>query len=69
MAPDSQTAIGLPLGPAGSMIAGIRPFGFKDTNAGSFDSFLEISTKWGSYGKPVSSSMIETLTPLGVGDA
>jgi hypothetical protein len=51
------------------MIAGMRPFGFKDTNAGSFDSFFEISTRWGSYAKPVSSSMIETLTPLGVGDA
>jgi hypothetical protein len=51
------------------MIAGMRPFGFNDTYAGSFDSFFEMSTKWGSYTKPISSSMIETLTPLGVGAA
>jgi hypothetical protein len=51
------------------MIAGMRPFGFNDTNAGSFDSLFEMSIKWGSYGRPVSSSIIETLTPLGVGAA
>ena len=38
----------------------MRPLGFNDTNAGSFDSLFEMSTKWGSYGRPVSSSIIET---------
>lgn len=61
--------MGLPSGPPGSIIAGIRPFGFNDTNAGSFDSLFEMSIRWGSYVRPVSSSMIETLTPLGVGSA
>ena len=44
--------MGLPSGPAGSMIAGMRPFGFNETNAGSLDSLFEMSIRWGSYAKP-----------------
>ena len=66
MAPDSNTA---KLSSERSVMAGMRPFGLSATNAGSFDSLFEMSTKCGSYAAPVSSSMIGTLTPLGVGVA
>ena len=67
MAPDSKSARGAPPGPSGSMIDGIFPFGFSDTYAGDFWSFASKRTRCGSYGRPISSSMIDTLTPLGVG--
>jgi hypothetical protein len=51
----------------GSMIAGILPFGLSERNSGVFWSSLPKSTRCGSYGRPISSSMIETLTPFGVG--
>jgi hypothetical protein len=67
IAPDSNNPSGLPPGPFGSMIAGILPFGLSDRNSGVFWSSLLKSTRCASYGSPISSSMIETLTPFGVG--
>ena len=67
MRPDSNSPIGFPSGPSGSMIAGILPFGFSDRNSGVFWSSLPKSIVCGSYGSPISSSMMETFTPLGVG--
>ncbi|MNT05485.1 hypothetical protein D3C72_1401050 [compost metagenome] len=49
------------------MIAGILPFGFSDKNSGVQVSFLPMSIRCASYGRPISSSMIETFTPFGVG--
>src|SRR5215212_6975791 len=49
------------------MIAGILLFGLSDRNSGVIWSLLPKLTRWTSYGSPVSSSMIDTLTPLGVG--
>jgi len=49
------------------MIAGILPFGFSDRNSGVCWSFLPKSTVCGSYRNPISSSMIDTFTPFGVG--
>ena len=65
--PDSNSGSGLPPGPSGSRIAGILPFGFSERNSGVFWSSLLKSTRCTSYGSPISSSMIETLTPFGVG--
>jgi len=48
-------------------MAGILPLGFSDRNSGVQVSFLVMSMVWGSYGRPISSSMIDTLTPFGVG--
>ena len=50
------------------MMAGSFPFGFSDRNSGVHDSFLVMLTVCGSYGRPISYSMIETLTPFGVGN-
>jgi hypothetical protein len=66
MAPDSNRASGLPPGPSGSRIAGIFPFGFSVRYSGVQLSFLVMSIRCASYGRPISSSMIETFTPLGV---
>ena len=49
------------------MIAGIFPFGLSERNSGVFWSSLLKSTRCTSYGSPISSSMIETFTPFGVG--
>ena len=49
------------------MIAGIFPLGLSERNSGVFWSSLLKSTRCTSYGKPISSSMIETFTPFGVG--
>ena len=48
-------------------MAGILPFGLSDRNSGVQDSFLPMSIGCGSYGRPISSSVIETFTPFGVG--
>jgi hypothetical protein len=57
----------LPPGPSGSRIAGIFPFGLSERNSGVFWSSLPKSMVCGSYGSPISSSMIDTFTPFGVG--
>src|SRR5512138_934579 len=49
------------------MIAGILLFGFSDRNSGDIWSLLSKLTRCTSYGSPVSSRKIDTLTPLGVG--
>jgi hypothetical protein len=49
------------------MIAGILPFGLSDRNSGVHVSFWPMLIVCGSYGSPISSSMIETFTPFGVG--
>src|ERR1700728_3670991 len=67
IAPDSNNARGAPPGPWGSRMAGILPLGLSERNAGDFWSLESKLTRCGSYGRPVSSSMIETFTPLGVG--
>src|SRR5690242_18902162 len=48
------------------MIAGILPLGLSERNSGVLCSSRMMSTRWGSYASPVSSSMIDTFTPLGV---
>ena len=48
-------------------MAGIFWYGLRAVNSGDFWSLLSKLTRCGSYGRPVSSSAIETLTPLGVG--
>src|ERR1700750_2214606 len=68
MAPDSNKVRRLPPGPFGSMIAGILLFGFTDRNSVENWSLVSKLTRCGSYANPVSSSMIDTLTPLGVGN-
>jgi hypothetical protein len=67
MAPDFQSPSGAPSGPSGSMIAGILLLGFSDKNASLFTSASDSVTRCGSYGRPISYSAIDTLTPLGVG--
>src|SRR5471030_1848536 len=67
MAPDSNSANGLPPGPFGSRMAGILLFGFSDRNSGDIWSLVSKRTRWTSYGRPISSSAIDTFTPLGVG--
>src|SRR3990167_9001635 len=67
MAPDSNSASGWPPGPLGSMMAGILLLGLSERNSGDSWSWVSKLTRCGSYGRPVSSSMIATLTPLGVG--
>ena len=49
------------------MIAGILPLGFRARYSGVQVSLAPMLMKCGSYGRPVSSSMIDTFTPLGVG--
>jgi hypothetical protein len=51
---------------SGSTITGILLLGLSARNPGLFCSPLSIFTIWTSYGRPVSSSMIEALWPLGV---
>jgi hypothetical protein len=67
MAPDSNSGSGAPPGPCGSMIAGILLLGLSDRNSGEFWSFVSKFTRCGSYGSPLSSSMMDAFTPLGVG--
>src|SRR5476649_485660 len=67
MAPDSNSASGLPSGPSGSRMAGILLFGFSDRKAGDIWSCVSKLTRCASYGRPISSSIVETLMPLGVG--
>ena len=67
IAPDSKSASGLPPGPSGSMIAGIFWYGFNEAISGERCSSRSNATRCGSYGSPVSSRKIATLTPLGVG--
>src|SRR5580692_2077159 len=67
IAPDSNKASGAPAGPWGSRMAGILPLGLSDKNSGDFCSLLSKLTRCGSYGRPVSSSIMETFTQLGVG--
>src|SRR5205085_12632154 len=67
IAPDSIIAIGLPSGPSGSTIDGILPFGliarYSGVNCSLFVPMLILCTL---YGRPHSSSMMETLRPFGV---
>src|SRR3990167_8963017 len=67
MAPDSNSASGWPPGPLGSMMAGILLLGLSERNSGDSWSWVSKLTRCGSYGRPVSSSMIGTFTPLGGG--
>ena len=67
IAPDSKIEMGAPSGPSGSTIAGMRLFGEISRKPGSNCSPVVISTIRNSYGKPHSSSMIETFHPFGVG--
>ena len=67
MAPDSNSASGWPPGPFGSSKARILLFGLSDRNASDIWSWLPKSTRCGSQGSSVSSSMIDAFTPLGVG--
>src|SRR5580765_1150516 len=67
IAPDSNNGNGSPLGPLGSMIAGILLFGLSDRNSGDTWSLLSKLTRCTSYGRPVSSRKIDTFTPFGVG--
>ena len=67
MAPDSNSARGWPPGPWGSKMAGILLFGFSARNSGENWSLAWMSTRCASYGMPTSSSMTDTLMPLGVG--
>src|SRR5574343_1547383 len=67
MAPDSLSARGWPPGPLGSRMAGILLLGLRLRNSAENWSSVSKFTKCASYGRPISSSMIETLTPLGVG--
>jgi hypothetical protein len=57
----------LPPGPCGSRIAGILLFGLSDRNSGVVCSLASKRIACGSYGRPVSSSIAETLMPFGVG--
>src|SRR2546428_12277303 len=67
MAPDSIIAIGWPSGPSGSTIDGIFPLGlilrYSGANCSEFVPMLILCTR---YGRPHSSSMMETLRPVGV---
>src|SRR3546814_7911365 len=63
----SSDLSGAPSGPFGSSIAGILLFGFSDIDSGEVWSLLSKLTLCTSYGRPVSSSMIDAFTPLGVG--
>src|SRR5665213_723445 len=66
IAPDSNTLIGLPPGPSGSTIAGMRLFGLILRKSGLNCSPWLILTGWTEYGSPISSSATEILRPLGV---
>jgi len=59
-------AIGLPSGPSGSTMDGILPLGLIFTYSGANCSPLPMLTGYTRYGSATSSSMIETLRPLGV---
>ncbi len=71
MAPDSNSAMGLPSGPSGSTSAGILLFGLMARNSGWNWSPVPMLTGIASQSrprrKPHSSSMMWTLWPLGVG--
>src|SRR5260370_13806363 len=67
MAPDSNSESGFPPGPCGSRMAGILLLGKVSTNSGESWSLLSKPTRCASYGRPISSRAIDTLTPLGVG--
>src|SRR5580704_17085 len=67
IAPDSNKGKGLPSGPCGSSMAGILLLGLSERNSGDICSLASKSTRCGSYARPVSSSITETLTPFGVG--
>ena len=67
MAPDSKIEIGLPPGPSGSTIAGMRLFGEIFRKSGLNCSPLRNIHRDHVYGSPHSSSMIEILKPFGVG--
>jgi hypothetical protein len=66
MAPDSNTGIG-PSGVSRSTIAGMRAFGLIAMNSGLNWSPAPMFTGLSVYGRPVSSSMMETFQPFGVG--
>src|ERR1700722_1097883 len=67
IAPDSNKARGLPPGPCGSRMAGILPLGLSDKNSDVFCSLPSKPTLCGSYGRAVSSSIMDIFTPFGVG--
>ena len=67
MAPDSNSEIGFPSGPCGSVMAGILLFGLIFRNSGLNWSPAPMLTGMARYGRPHSSSMMWTLWPLGVG--
>src|ERR1035441_4511006 len=66
MAPDSNTVIGCPSGPTGSLMAGMRLFGLNARNSGLNCSPLERFTGFTVYGNPISSSATLIFRPLGV---
>ena len=67
MAPDSNIEIGLPPGPPGSTIAGMRLLGEIAKNSGLNCSPLAMFTGTTLYASPHSSSMIVIFQPFGVG--
>src|ERR1700704_4296124 len=67
MAPDSKTEIGFPSGPLRSTIAGVLLFGLILRNSGLNCSPVRMLTGRTSYSRPVSSTMMWILCPLGVG--
>src|ERR1700736_2266606 len=69
IAPDSKTLTDFPLGPSGSMIAGILPFGLIFRNSGSNWWPLRISTIVTMYGSAISSKATLILRPFGVSKA
>src|SRR5580658_2405704 len=66
IAPDSKMLIGVPPGPSGSTIAGMRLFGLIFRNSGLNCSPVPMFTGCTVYGNPISSSATLILRPLGV---
>src|ERR1043165_596100 len=67
MAPLSNSEMGLPSGPSGSVRAGILLLGLMARKFGANCSPTPMSTGWTRYARRHSSSMMCTLWPLGVG--
>ena len=67
MAPLSKMEIGLPSGPSGSMIAGMRLFGLIFKKAGLNWSPAPMFTGVILYGSPISSQAMVIFNPFGVG--
>src|SRR3954465_10071114 len=67
MAPLSKMLIGLPSGPSGSTMAGMRLLGLMARNSGVNCSPMPMFTHFSSYGRTISSSAMVMLRPFGVG--